>query len=97
MATCIISGTIKDLSETALEGVKVQLEVLEPFASGTDWIAAKTLTDLTDSSGDWELTVLRSIEVRVTIQMPTGSDSYTPVKYVFTVPDAATADFTDLI
>ncbi len=97
MATCAISGTIKDLSETAIEAVTIYVELLEAMESSTNWIAGQRLEVSTSDTGTFTLTVLRSVEAKVTILMPTGTDAVRPVSYVIQVPNSATANFTDLI
>lgn len=97
MATCVVSGVVKDISETAVQNAVVTARIVTPYFSTTIQIVPTEVSDTTDSNGAWDLTLVRSSSVIVTIDYPPNtSDSKRRLSYAVTVPDAATANFSTI-
>jgi hypothetical protein len=97
MATCAISGTLKDLSETAISGATVRANIISSIFSGTTQLVPKEITTTTASDGTWTLNLSQSVSAQVTIEYPPNStDSAKPIKYSITVPATTTANFSTL-
>ncbi len=97
MATCAVSGNIKDPSETAISGVTVKASIVNPFFVGTSQIVPKEISTTTDSSGNWTLNMTQSQSFIVTIEYPPNSiDTPRKQKYAITTPASASATFASL-
>lgn len=97
MATCVVSGVIKDPSETAISSVTVSALPVSPYFSTTIQIVPKIVSTTTDVTGAWSLTLVRGGQFTVTIMYPPNTvDSARRATYTITVPAAATADFSTL-
>jgi len=102
ITSCTISGNIKTPDNQALEDVTVKAYPTRPFthADGT-LIAAYQVSTTTDSSGDWALTLVETATVSKTltivIEYPTGGTEFRRQEYTVTVPNQASANFSDLI
>jgi len=97
MATCVVSGIIKDPSETAIESATIRAKIVTPYFSTTIHILPKELSTTSSASGTWSLTLNRGAECIVQIEYPpNGTDSNKRYNYTITVPDSATADFSTL-
>lgn len=103
MATCVVSGTLKDLSETAISGATVKASAVGPFLSGSTLIANKEISTTTASDGTWSLTLTRTATLstprtlQVTFEYTDGVSGKKREEYTISVPDAATANFSDLV
>lgn len=101
IATCDISGTITDVGGDPVENVTIRAYPTSSFIHGTDWVPARQVETTTDSNGDWTLTVIQTTSVERTItleiEFPDGGEGTKLQRYTITVPDAATANFEDLI
>lgn len=98
MATCVVSGIIKDVSETAINGATIRARVVTPYFSTTVQILPTEVYTTSNSSGAWSLTLNRTAECIVQIEYPpNGMDSNRRYSYTITVPNTATADFSDLV
>lgn len=102
-STCTVSGVIYGPGATALSGVKIKVYVTSPFtdASG-NYIPEGVLASTTSAAGGtWSLAVIRTATLNqsVTFQFeyPLGNNQSKSVKYAAVIPDAATADFADLV
>lgn len=97
MATCTVSGTIKDVSETAIEDVVVRANIITPVFASTSLIVPKELTTTTDASGAWSLVLSQGAYVVITIDYPPNlTDSAMKKTYAITVPASGTAAFSTL-
>lgn len=98
MATCIVSGTVQDITSTAVATATVRARVITPFFSTTIQIVPKEVSTTTDSSGNWSLTLIRSSQCIIEIEYPPNTtDSALRYSYAITVPAAATANFSTLV
>lgn len=101
ISTCVVSGTIKDLTGTALSGVTVEAYMTTPFfaADGT-LIAPFKDTTTTAGDGTWSLTLMRTTTLAKTFTiaflLPTGSVERARREYTVTIPETSTANFSDL-
>lgn len=97
MATCVVSGVIKDPSETAISSVTVSAVPLNPYFTTTIQIVPKLISTTTDATGAWSLTLGRTGQFTVSVMYPPNNvDSARKYTYTITVPDQATADFSTL-
>lgn len=97
MATCVVSGTIKDVSDTAIESVTVRANIITPAFSSTTLVVPKEITTTTDASGNWSLTLLQGVYAVITIDYPPNlTDSAMKKTYAITVPASGTANFSSL-
>lgn len=98
MATCVVSGTVVDPSETGISGAVVKANVVTPnFNGGTSLIASKEISTTTAASGTWSLTLSQGLSVIVAIEFPPNStNSNVRSTYSFTVPATTTASFSTL-
>ena len=103
MATCTISGTIVNLSETAISGANVRAYSTGPFISGTNYVTNSIVTTTTDTNGDWSLALTRTANlttprtVTIEFEYTDGRAGLVIERYTVSVPNAATANFEDLI
>ena len=100
MATCVVSGTLLDPSETAISGATVSFKIDNAYAnsSSTNFFAPKTVSTTTASDGTWSLTLSRGISG--VIQIDYTADSYSPARrlsFSVVVPAAATSSFNTLV
>jgi len=97
MATCAVSGTLKDLSETAISDAIIRALPLNPSESGTTVILDKEVSTTSAADGTWTLSLLRGAACVIEIEYMGGGSSTRRRSYPVTVTDAATADFTTLV
>lgn len=97
MATCVVSGVVKDLGDTAVQNAVVTARIVTPVFSGTSLITPTEVADTSDTNGAWDLTLLQGLSCIVTIDYPPNSeDSKRRLQYSITVPAASTANFSTL-
>jgi hypothetical protein len=97
MATCTVSGVLKDVSDTAIQSATIAARVVTPYFSTTIQIAPKEITTTTASNGSWSLVLIQGASAIVTIKYPpNATDSARIYTYAITVPAASTANFSDL-
>lgn len=98
MATCAVSGNIIQPDGAAATSVTVVARVLQPVVSGTSVIAPFEIDTMTDSSGNFVLTVQQSISVVFSVQYPViGTEPMRIFNYTGNIPATATASFTSVI
>lgn len=103
MATCVVSGTLVDITETALSGATVRAYAVSPFVSGTNFVTNGVVSTTTASDGTWSLTLTRTASITpartITIEFEYTNGTLGLVKeqYSVTVPNTTTAAFTSLI
>jgi hypothetical protein len=97
MATCAVSGTLKDLSETAISGAIIRAVPSNPSESGTTVILDKEVSTTSASDGTWTLSLLRGAACVIEIEYSDGGSGKKRRSYPVTVTDAATAEFTTLV
>ena len=101
IATCDVSGTITDVGGNGVENATIRAYPTSSYVSGTDWVPGRQVETTSDTSGDWTLTLIRTAPdtrtITIEIEYPDGSSSTKVEKYTVTIPDAATANFEDLI
>lgn len=97
MATCAVSGTLVDLSETAVSGATVRARILTPQFSGTSLVVPYEISTTSSASGVWTLNMSQGVSAEVTIEYPPNSmDSSRKYTYAIAVPTAGTAAFSTL-
>jgi predicted phage tail protein len=97
MATCAVSGTIVDITETAIQSVAVKARLITPIFSSTNFIVPKEVSTTTAANGTWTLNLSRLSTCEITIEYPPNTtDSVKKITYVITVPDSASANFSSL-
>lgn len=97
MATCTVSGTIKDVTETAIESVTVRANLITPAFASTVLLVPKEVSTTTDASGVWSLALSQGSQVVITIDYPPNlTDSSMKKTYVITVPASGSANFSTL-
>lgn len=98
MSLCVVSGTIKDGSETGVSGVVVQARPLNPYLSGSTLIVPKLLETTSDSNGLWQLSLNQGGQFILTVMYPPNVvDSARRYNYSIIIPAASTANFSDLV
>lgn len=103
MATCTVSGTLKDITETGIIGATVRAFSTGPFTSGTNYITNGTVSTTTDSSGNWSLVLTQTAGLspvrNITIEFiyNDGGSGTVRESYPVTIPATSTATFTSLI
>lgn len=97
MATCAVSGIIKDISETAILGATIKASISNSFFTTTIHIVPKEVSTTSAADGTWTLNLVRGSSAIVTISYPpNATNSQQPYRYSVTVPSAATADFSTI-
>jgi hypothetical protein len=90
-STCTVRGTLIDVGGTPIATCIVQARVKElTVASGAMVSQISFVENVTDANGYWDLILIRN--AKVWIRIPDLD-----ISVEITVPDAATADFADLI
>lgn len=101
ITTCVVSGTVKTLGNAGLTPVTVRASIPKPFKHPSDGsvIANYEVSTTTDVDGNWSLTLIETttpaISVVITFDYSTGFEQRRK-EYTITVPNQATANFTDL-
>lgn len=101
ISTCVVSGTLKTVSNTALSDVEITAYSTRPFfhTDGTH-IVDYGVSTTTDSNGAWSLTLIETETITKTLTVsfdfPTGSVERVRREYTIEVPNTATANFADL-
>lgn len=97
MATCVVSGVIKDVSDTAISGAEISSSLVTPVFSGTTFIAPKEVSTTSAVDGTWSLTLVQGVSVIIHIEYPPSStDTKRRVSYAITVPASSSANFSTL-
>lgn len=101
---CTISGTLRDLSGTALPNATLTFSSIKPFVHSTDnsLIVNYSVSATTSASGTFSVGVVEtttpsvSLLLTVAYQLGTASNKVTSQYYV-TIPNAATGTLASLI
>lgn len=102
-STCTVSGVLYGPTAQPVENAKIKVFVTSAFtdASGNYIPAGLMASTSSDADGLWSLDVIRTegLAHSVTFQFeyPLGNNQSANVKYPAVIPDAATADFADLV
>lgn len=105
MATCVVSGTLVNVSEVAISGATVRAYAVSPFISGTNFVTNGVVGTTTASDGTWSLTLTRTAAAAITpartvtieFEYTDGTLGLVKEQYAITVPNSSTAAFTSLI
>lgn len=99
MSTCAVTGTIQDVTETALSGVTVRFKLTVPvFNSTISVYVPKEVTATTTTDGSFTVNLARGVSGILTIEYPpNGTDSAQRYNYSIIVPSAASATLSSLI
>lgn len=96
MATCAVSGTLMDPSETAISGATVRFTIQTPNFNGStiNFFAPKEITTTTASNGTWTLNISQGMSGVISFDYPPNStDSTRRINYSVVIPAASTASF----
>lgn len=95
MSTCAVSGTIKDSQETALLSVQVTARPMTSISlDATTLLVPKWISTVTDSSGNFTLTLSQSQTYLCQIMYPPNSgDSAKIATFSLSTPATTTANF----
>lgn len=102
-ATCVVSGTILNSSGVAVENASIKAYITTPFFVSNEYITPVTVSTTSDSSGNWSLTLVRTATlsptrtVTLVIEYPDGVADKKRTEYTITVPNSATASFSNLV
>lgn len=97
MATCTVSGTIKDITETAISGAVIKANIIAPVFSGTTQLVPKEVNTTSAADGTWSLALAQSQNYIVTVEFPPNStDSRRRYSYSVTTPASSSANFSTL-
>jgi hypothetical protein len=97
MALCTVSGTVKDVSETAISGAIITAKLVTPIFSSTTQILPTEVSTTSASDGTWSLSLLRTASVNITIQYPPNStNSKVILGFSAIIPNASTAEFSTI-
>lgn len=98
MATCVVSGTLVDASETAIASAVVKAKLLAPVFNATgSGVMPSEVSTTTDASGNFSLTLSQGQSFVVSIDYPPNStDSSRRVNYTATTPASPTATFSTI-
>src|SRR5271169_2269348 len=66
-STCVVSGTVLNISAQPVPNTVVRFRVIQPTIINGNAIAAQDLTTLTDGSGNWSLTLIQGLNAQVDI------------------------------
>lgn len=99
MATCTITGTIQDVTETALSGVTLRFRLTVPvFNSTISTYVPKEVTATTTTDGSFSISLARSVSGILSIEYPpNGTDSARQYTYSISVPNSASSTLSALI
>jgi hypothetical protein len=99
MSTCAVSGTIQDVTETALSGVTIRFKLTIPvFNSTISTYVPKEVTATTTTDGSFTINLARTVSGILSIEYPpNGTDSALRYNYAITIPNTATAILGSLI
>lgn len=101
---CTVSGLVQDAGGNPLQGVVITASVTKPYLHPVSLaiIPNYQVSDTTDNTGAWALalteTTSANLSVTISFVYPLGPVSGTGrYEYTIVVPDAPTANFSDLI
>lgn len=100
MPSCVVTGTLKDLSNLPVVNASVSAKVLAPvvLANNVTVIPPKETTVATDGSGNFTLTLEQTVAVLFLINYPpTASDASRSAAYSALIPATSTANFAAVI
>lgn len=102
ITTCIVSGVITTVGGGGVVGATVKANAIRPtiYTDGT-LILNSEISTTTDVDGNWNLTLAEtettSTSITISFYFPSGGQIYDRRDYTIVVPNAPTANFTDLI
>jgi len=100
MASCTVTGTLKDLSNAAVSGATITARVMLPvvLADNITIIPPKDVSVNTDTSGNFTMTLEQTVPVLFVINYPpTSTDARRSAAYSALIPATATASFAAVI
>lgn len=100
MATCVVSGTFVDASETGISAATVSFRIVSAYAnsSTTNFFVPKVLSTTTGSLGTWSMALSQGISGILSIDYPSGTASPSVrLNYSIVVPATSTANFNTLV
>ncbi len=101
IATCIVTGNVKNLLGSNVQDCTVRLSVLVPFFHGASFIAGEIEEVETDSSGNFSVACIETEtvghKISFAFEYSDGVASVRVKKYAVVVPNTTTADISALI
>lgn len=100
MATCAVSGTLVDSTETAISGATIRFNIVTPYAnsSTTNFFMPTEVSTTSSGTGTWTLNLSRNISGIITIDFPPNSmDSTRKATFAVVIPNTSTATFISLV
>lgn len=101
---CSVTGTCRDSSGSALQGVIIRASAIRPFIHSTDssLITNYEVSTTSASNGTWSLSLVEtatdSVTMTITFIYPASSSASSARKeYTITVPNSASATFASLV
>lgn len=99
--TCAVTGNVKNLLNSNVQNCAVKATVLTPFFHGAVWISGEIASTITDSSGNFSLTVVETEtvgkKISFTFEYNDGTGATKRKAYTVIVPDSATVTLADLV
>jgi len=100
MASCVVTGVLKDLGNLPVAGADITAKVLLPvvLSDNITIIPPKETEVSTDASGNFTMTLEQTVPVLFMINYPpTATDARRSVAYSALIPATATANFAAVI
>lgn len=99
MATCIVSGTLVDPSETPMSGISVTFRIANSSLNGssTNFFLPKEITTTSAVNGTWTLTLSQGLSGQISLDFPQTSISPTRrLNYSVIIPATPTTTFNSI-
>lgn len=98
MATCTVTGTIKDLLNVAIQGAYVRARTIYPFVDSATAYVPQEVSVSTNVSGIFTMTLQQSLSVIFVVEFPaSATDSRRSIAYSADIPATTSANFTSII
>lgn len=101
ISTCAVTGNVKNLLNSNVQNCTVKASVLTPFFHSGSWISGELASTVTDSAGNFTLTVIETAtvgkKVSFTFEYSDGVGGIRTRKYTVIVPNTTTITLSDLV
>jgi hypothetical protein len=99
--TCAVTGNVKNLLNSNVQNCTIKASVLTPFFHGTTWISGELASTVTDSSGNFSITVIETTtvgkKISFTFEYNDGTGAIKKKNYTVVVPNTPTVTLSDLV
>lgn len=100
-STCIVSGTLLNVSAVAISGATVRCNITTPFVHTANLIPASQVSTTTAADGTWSLTLIETTTITksllIEFEYTDGGSSLKKAAYPIVVPNTPTALFSNLV